>query len=149
MGGGLLALISLLFPTRPVNVASRLYDLPNDHSVPFMPDWRWIHTLGHTPGHASLWRGRDRVLIAGDAFITTRQESVYSAVTQAPEMRGPPMYFTPDWTSAKASVRELAALQPENVITGHGAAMQGRRCARRCRRLSSGLMKSPFKQCCH
>jgi hypothetical protein len=35
------------------------------------------------------------------------------------------MYFTPDWASAKASVRALAALAPEIVITGHGAAMQG------------------------
>ncbi|MGY3506950.1 hypothetical protein ACVWYJ_007624 [Bradyrhizobium sp. USDA 4471] len=107
--------------TRPVNVASRLYDLPGDHSVPFMPEWQWIHT----PGHISLWRERDRVLIAGDAFITTRQESVYSVVTQAPEMHGPPMYFTPDWKSAKQSVRDLAALAPEIAITGHGAAMQG------------------------
>ncbi|MBW7970313.1 MBL fold metallo-hydrolase [Bradyrhizobium sp. BR 10289] len=124
-GGGLLALISPLFPTKPVDVALHLYDLPSDHSVPFMQDWRWIHTPGHTPGHISLWRERDRVLIAGDAFITTRQESVYSAVTQSPEMHGPPMYFTPDWKSAKASVRELAALAPEIVVTGHGAAMQG------------------------
>ncbi|WP_456837463.1 MBL fold metallo-hydrolase [Bradyrhizobium sp. USDA 4486] len=125
VGGGLLALISPLFPTMPVNVASHLYDLPGDHSVPFLQGWHWIQTPGHTPGHVSLWRERDRVLIAGDAFITTRQESVYSAVMQAPEMHGPPMYFTPDWTSAKASVRELAALAPEIVITGHGAAMQG------------------------
>ncbi|KYG99082.1 MBL fold metallo-hydrolase [Bradyrhizobium sp. DOA1] len=125
VGGGLLARLSPLFPTSPVNVASQLYDLPCDHSVPFMPDWRWIHTPGHTPGHISLWRERDRVLIAGDAFITTRQESVYAAMTQSPEMHGPPMYFTPDWASAKASVRELAALAPEIVVTGHGAAMQG------------------------
>lgn len=65
------------------------------------------------------------MLIAGDAFITTRQESVYSTVTQSPEMHGPPMYFPPDWQGAKASVRELAALAPNIVITGHGAAMQG------------------------
>jgi len=125
VGGGLLALISPLFPTKPVNVASHLSDLPSDQSVPFLQEWRWIHTPGHTPGHVSLWRERDRVLIAGDAFITTRQESVYSAVTQSPEMHGPPMYFTPDWTSAKASVRALAALAPEIVISGHGAALQG------------------------
>lgn len=123
--GGLLARLSPLFPTRPVNVAAHLYDLPSDHSLPFMQDWRWIPTPGHTPGHISLWRERDRVLIAGDAFITTRQESVYAAMTQAPEMHGPPMYFTPDWKSAKASVRALAALAPETVVTGHGAAMQG------------------------
>jgi len=67
----------------------------------------------------------DRLLIAGDAFVTTRQESVYSAVTQAPEILGPPMYFTPDWPSARQSVLNLAALGPDTVVTGHGQAMQG------------------------
>lgn len=125
VGGGLLALLSPLFPTRPVDVAPRLHSLPADHSVPFTAEWRWIATPGHTPGHVSLWRPRDRLLIAGDAFITTRQESAYASVTQRPEMHGPPMYFTPDWASAKQSVQTLAALQPELVITGHGAAMGG------------------------
>ena len=87
--------------------------------------WRWLHTPGHSPGHVSLWRRAGRLLIAGDAFVTTRQESVYSAVTQAPEMHGPPMYFTPDWPSARQSVFNLAALGPDTVVTGHGQAMQG------------------------
>lgn len=39
-GGGLIALISPFFPTKPVNVASHLYDLPCDHTVPFMQGWR-------------------------------------------------------------------------------------------------------------
>jgi glyoxylase-like metal-dependent hydrolase (beta-lactamase superfamily II) len=46
-------------------------------------------------------------------------------VTQAPEMHGPPMYFTPDWPSARQSVLNLAALGPDTVVTGHGQAMQG------------------------
>jgi glyoxylase-like metal-dependent hydrolase (beta-lactamase superfamily II) len=110
---------------RPVNVSPRLQALPDDHSVPDMPGWRWLHTPGHSPGHVSLWRSADRLLIAGDAIVTTGQESVYSAVTQAPEMHGPPMYFTPDWLSAKQSVLKLAALGPDTVVTGHGQAMQG------------------------
>lgn len=125
VGGGLLARLSPLFPTRPVDVSARLRALPEDHSVPFMAGWKWIHTPGHAPGHVSFWRERDRLLIAGDAVVTTQQESVYAAVTQEPQMHGPPMYFTPDWASARDSVRKLAALQPETVITGHGAAMQG------------------------
>jgi glyoxylase-like metal-dependent hydrolase (beta-lactamase superfamily II) len=90
-----------------------------------MMGWRWLHTPGHAPGHISLWREADRLLIAGDAFITTRQESAYAAITQAPEMHGPPMYFTPDWDNARRSVQKLAALSPETVVTGHGQAMQG------------------------
>jgi glyoxylase-like metal-dependent hydrolase (beta-lactamase superfamily II) len=82
---------------------------------------------GSCPGHVSLWRERDRLLVAGDAFITTRQESAYAALTQAPEMHGPPVYFTPDWVSARSSVQRLAALSPDVVVTGHGQAMQGQK----------------------
>ena len=90
-----------------------------------MPGWRWIHTPGHTPGHASLWRESDRTIVAGDAFITTRQESAYAVAVQRPELHGPPMYFTTDWEAARESVRRLASLEPELVITGHGRALQG------------------------
>ena len=75
VGGGLMALTSPLFPPSPVNVSRRLRLLPDDHSVPHMNGWRWIHTPGHTPGHVSFWREGDRSLIVGDAFVTTRQES--------------------------------------------------------------------------
>jgi glyoxylase-like metal-dependent hydrolase (beta-lactamase superfamily II) len=125
VGGGLMALLSPLYPRRPVDVRARLQPLPGDNSLPEMPGWKWLHTPGHSPGHVSLWREADRMLIAGDAIVTTKQESIYSAVTQAPEMHGPPMYFTPDWASAKQSVQRLAALSPETVISGHGQAMQG------------------------
>ena len=90
-----------------------------------MPDWRWLPTPGHAPGHISLWRERDRLLLAGDAFITTTQESVYAVATQKTELHGPPMYFTPDWHSARLSVEKLASLEPEIALTGHGRAMRG------------------------
>jgi glyoxylase-like metal-dependent hydrolase (beta-lactamase superfamily II) len=125
VGGGLLALTSPLFPPGPFDVGRRLRLLPDDHSVPHLNGWRWIHTAGHTAGHVSFWREDDRSLIVGDAFITTRQESVYSAIVQKPEMHGPPMYYTSDWDSARESVRALAALEPELAVTGHGRAMQG------------------------
>ena len=59
------------------------------------------------------------------AFVTTAQESAYSVAAQAPELHGPPMYFTPEWDKAGESVRNLAALEPELAITGHGRAMRG------------------------
>jgi len=123
--GGLIALSSPLFPRGPVNVCDRLQLLPEDGSVPSLPGWRWIGTPGHAPGHVSLRRERDRALIVGDAFVTTAQESAYAVLVQEPEMHGPPMYFTPDWDSARESVRRLAALEPELVITGHGRPMRG------------------------
>lgn len=124
--GGMMSLMSPLLSRGPIDIGERLYALPRDQSIPGMPGWMWVHTPGHTPGHVSLWRPQDRMLIAGDAFITTRQESAYAAlISQRPEMHGPPQYFTPDWQAAKQSVRELARLEPETVITGHGFGMQG------------------------
>src|SRR4051794_19382534 len=125
VGGGLMALSSGLFPRAPVDVGSRLLLLPEDGSVPPLPGWRWIATPGPPPGHVSFWREQDKALIVGDAFVTTAQESVYSAIPQPPEMHGPPMYFTPDWERARDSVRRLAALEPELVMTGHGRPMRG------------------------
>ena len=125
VGGGLMARISPLYPTSPVDVSDRLALLPDDGSVPPLPGWRWIHTPGHTPGHVSFWREADRSLIAGDAFVTTAQESAYAVAVQAPEIHGPPMYLTTDWPAAAASVRALAALRPERAITGHGRPLGG------------------------
>lgn len=123
--GGLMALSSPLYPRGPIDVSQWLLTLPVDGSVPGMPGFRWIHTPGHAAGHVSLWRPDDKTLIAGDAFITTDQESAYAVVTQRPEIHGPPAYFTPDWDSARDSVRHLAMLAPELVVTGHGHAMYG------------------------
>jgi glyoxylase-like metal-dependent hydrolase (beta-lactamase superfamily II) len=125
VGGGLIATLSPLYPRGPIDVSPWLRTLPEDGSVPGMPGWRWLHTPGHSPGHISLWREADRTIIAGDAFITTNQESAYAVAVQSPEMHGPPKYFTPDWISAQASVEKLAALEPEIAITGHGPAMRG------------------------
>lgn len=125
VGGGMMSKLSRFYPRGPVDVSEWLESLPADGAVPFMPGWRWVHTPGHTEGHISLWRESDRTLITGDAFISTNQESAYAVTVQRPEIHGPPMYFTPDWTSARESVRELAALAPELVVTGHGPALHG------------------------
>lgn len=124
-GGGLMSTLSRFYPRGPFDVSPWLDALPADGTVFGMRGWRWIHTPGHTPGHVSLWRESDRTLIAGDAFITTAQESVYAVATQRPELHGPPMYFTQDWTASRQSVERLAELEPELVITGHGRAMHG------------------------
>jgi glyoxylase-like metal-dependent hydrolase (beta-lactamase superfamily II) len=126
VGKGVMALLSFAYPNSAIDLGSRVRSLPDDGSVPHMPGWRWIHSPGHTAGHVSLFRESDRCLIAGDAFVTTRQESLYAVVTQEPEVNGPPAYFTPDWASARRSVEELAALRPAIAATGHGPPMPGR-----------------------
>lgn len=120
-----MAALSPLYPRGPIDAGPWLKVLPQDGSLPEMPGWIWVHTPGHTPGHISLWRESDRAIIAGDAFITTTQESAYAVAVQRPEMHGPPMYYTQNWDEAEGSVRRLAGLEPELVIPGHGPAMRG------------------------
>jgi hypothetical protein len=73
----------------------------------------------------ALWRQEDATLIAGDAFVTTRQESLLAAATYRAELHGPPAYYTPDWVSARQSVEVLAGLRPEVAATGHGRPLRG------------------------
>jgi glyoxylase-like metal-dependent hydrolase (beta-lactamase superfamily II) len=137
VGGGAMAALARFYPRGPVDVSPHLQRLPEDGQVPFMPGWRWIHTPGHSVGHASLWRAADRALIAGDAVVTTRQESAYAVAVQEPEMHGPPAYYTVEWDKAGASVRALAALDPALIISGHGAAMKGDAMVAALRRLAA------------
>ncbi len=137
VGGGLMASLSGLYPTKPVDVSGRLRALPEDGSVPGMPGWRWLHTPGHSPGHVSLWRETDRTLIAGDAFVTTAPESAYATAVQASEIHGPPRYFTIDWAASRASVQRLAALDPALAVTGHGRPMAGAAMAEALRTLAA------------
>jgi glyoxylase-like metal-dependent hydrolase (beta-lactamase superfamily II) len=125
VGGGLMADLAFAYPKGPINLEERLVDLPEDGSIPVLPEWRFIHTPGHSPGHISLFRDSDKVLVAGDAIVTTRQESALSLLFQSKKLSGPPKYFTCDWLSAGVSVEHIDALNPNVVATGHGRPMRG------------------------
>lgn len=125
VGGGLMAYMSPLMSSKGIDLGERLYVLPGDGSIPGMPEWRWIHTPGHAPGHVSLFRDRDRTLIVGDAFVTQKQESALAVMTRRQKVHGPPTYFTIDWPAAERSVRDLASLRPNVAATGHGIPMGG------------------------
>lgn len=122
---GLVAKMSPSFPHRSINLGYRAVVLPTDGSIPGMSGWKWVHTPGHTEGHVSFFRDKDRTLIAGDAFTTTKQESFTSVLTQKEQIKGPPAYLTTDWKAAKKSVEHIKELQPELVIPSHGLPMKG------------------------
>lgn len=124
VGMGGVALTSFVYPRRAIDLGARARELPSDGRVPEMPEWRWIHTPGHTAGHVSLFRDSDRCLIAGDAFVTVKQESLLAVARQLQEVHGPPAYFTTDWDAARLSVETLADLRPRVAATGHGTPMR-------------------------
>jgi glyoxylase-like metal-dependent hydrolase (beta-lactamase superfamily II) len=151
-GGGMMTLLSPLYPRSPINIGERLVALPNQESgrgdsdsgnladLPRLPGWKILHTPGHTPGHVSFFRPADETLIVGDAFCTTKPESFFdAAVAQNPELHGPPSYFTSDWTAASASVRRLARLNPAIVAPGHGKPLGGPDVAGALRKLAAAF----------
>ena len=135
VGGGLFSTLSFLYPSTPINIWNKINVLDTD-KIPGLPEWKSFHTPGHTPGHISLYRESDGVLLAGDAFVTTRQESVLSVLFQTKKISGPPKYFTYDWAQARQSVKSLMKLEPDIVATGHGKPMQGKEVRRSLHYLS-------------
>ena len=123
--GRLLAKIASIYPNEPIDIAAALQPLPENGAVPGLPDWTWHHAPGHAPGQVAFFRQSDRVLLSADAFITVRQDSLYKVLFQKREVNGPPRYFTSDWIAAEETVRRLAALEPEIVVSGHGQYMEG------------------------
>lgn len=125
VGGGAMAWVSKLYPRGPIDLGSRFEPLSESRAIHGLTEWQWIPTPGHTAGHVSLFRERDRVLIAGDAVTTVKQESMSAVMTQRPGLHGPPAYYTPDWVTAAESVQRIAALEPDILATGHGEPQRG------------------------
>lgn len=124
--GGFFAQVYRAFPKRQgVDLSPWFRELPANGTVPGLFGWHWFHTPGHTPGHVSLWRESDRVLIAGDAVITVNLDSLANVISKEPVVSRPPTPATPDWVSARESVRRLASLRPRVLVTGHGLPMFG------------------------
>jgi glyoxylase-like metal-dependent hydrolase (beta-lactamase superfamily II) len=125
VGGGMQSWMSPLFPRTPPDLGNRVHMLPEGGGIPGFIEWRWLRTDGHTPGHVSLFRADDRTLIAGDAVVTTKQESMVNVLLQRPVVWRPPAYYTSDWGAARRSIERLAALAPEVLATGHGHPLRG------------------------
>ena len=73
-----------------------------------------LETPGHSAGHVSYWRERDRVLICGDVL------NGMNLLTAMPGLHEPPALFTPDPARNRESIRRVAALEPALVCFGHG-----------------------------
>lgn len=122
---GLMAKLSPLYPHNPIDLGDSIHPLPDDNSIPGMKNWKWIHTPGHTPGHISLFREKDGLLIAGDAFTTADQESLTGVLSQEKDINTPPAYYTPSWKNALSSIEKIQNLNPKIALTGHGKVIGG------------------------
>lgn len=122
--GGAMAFLSRAFPRGGQKVVKTAV-LPLPEQLPGLPEWRWLHTPGHTAGHISLFRDSDRVLLAGDAFLTVNADSWAQQLRRRPELGNPPTPLTADWEAARDSVHALASLAPYAIGAGHGLPVAG------------------------
>jgi glyoxylase-like metal-dependent hydrolase (beta-lactamase superfamily II) len=137
--GGPLAFLCRFFPPNGFDLRPLLQPLPPDQTVPGLPDWNWLPTPGHAPGHVSLWRESDRIVLAGDALATVDLDSLPALLTQRPQITRPPSPITCDWGAARASVQMLAALDPAILGCGHGRPMSGPTVAAALSALAAGF----------
>ncbi|HET7518618.1 MAG TPA: MBL fold metallo-hydrolase, partial [Actinomycetes bacterium] len=123
----LVAPLLRLLPTRTrtrIQAANSITDvicpLPPTGGVPGLPDWEWVPTPGHTPGHVVYLRGSDSVVLAGDAALTVDLNSLGGVLLGRRRVAGPPWYTTWNWPAAKQSIQVLAELKPQTLAPGHG-----------------------------
>ncbi len=141
VGGGMIAWLSGVLPLTPINIYKHVRPLPQDGKVPGLSGWTWLHTPGHAPGHISLFRESDGVLIAGDALATTKAESVLPTLMKQEYLSGPPAFVVYDWGAAGKSVKKLAELQPQTIAAGHGPVMQGEGVAQKLDQLAADFQR--------
>ncbi|MBM0065601.1 MBL fold metallo-hydrolase [Alkalicoccobacillus gibsonii] len=123
--GGMVAKLSGAFPHKAINLTPFIKPFDSSGSLVGFPEWKWIHTPGHSPGQIALFRKKDGALLSADAIITVKQDSLYDVLTQTEDLQGPPRYLTTDWKKAKLSTERLRDLQPEFIGPGHGLPMFG------------------------
>lgn len=122
--GGAMAFLSRFIPYRARDLGTYARELPND-KLPGLPDWEWIPTPGHSPGHISFFRSSDGVLLAGDAFATMNMDSWVGLVTGKKQLSRGGAPFNIDWQATRESIEKLANLRPKVVGCGHGIPMRG------------------------
>jgi len=120
--GGAIAFLSRFMPSGPYDFGSSIREL-SGKEVPGMPGWEWLATPGHSPGHISLFRASDRVLLAGDAFATMDMDSWSGLISGQQVLARAGAPFNADWEATRLSVKKLAELRPNVVGCGHGIPM--------------------------
>ena len=73
-----------------------------------------IETPGHSLGHISFFREKDKILIVGDALVNMNLLTTVIGLNQ------PPNLFTTDKKMNTESIKKISGLKPKIVCFGHG-----------------------------
>ncbi len=84
-------------------------------------NFRVVETPGHSPGHISLFREHDGLLILGD--VATNM----NLLTTIKGLHLPPDIFTSDKLENITSLRKIADLNPKLICFGHGPILKNKK----------------------
>lgn len=73
-----------------------------------------IETPGHSNGHLSFFRERDKVLIVGDTLVNMNLLTTFVGLNHPPDL------FTSNIKTNKVSIKKLYDLKPKILCFGHG-----------------------------
>jgi glyoxylase-like metal-dependent hydrolase (beta-lactamase superfamily II) len=107
MTAHLFKLVQLLFKAKPAKVDELLSD---GQILPVLGGLQVVYTIGHTPGHVSLYAPALKILFSGDSIVAERNGTLRCS-------RG---MNTWDEAKAQEAVKIQAALGAEIVCPGHG-----------------------------
>ena len=102
----LMSIVRLWMKPRPMQVDEILKD---GQVLPVLGGLRVVETVGHTPGHISLFASKSGVLFPGDSMVSDDKG-----------LHGSRPAVTWDTAKANESVRKQAALGARIVCPGHG-----------------------------
>ena len=108
VGGGAMALLSFAYPKGPIHAEAHLRELPEDGTIAELPEWKWIHTPGHTPGHCVLYVPLARLCFCGDV--------IFAGSVGRTDLPGA------SWEQLEQSIRTQIFTLPDDtrLLSGHG-----------------------------
>jgi hydroxyacylglutathione hydrolase len=119
--GILYRMFKVFFAFKPVQPDIVLHD--NDQ----IAGLTCIHAPGHTAGSICLYDPKFRLLFSGDAIRFFKGK-----------LEGPPARFTPDMNRARQSIKKVAALDFDILLSGHGEPLMSK-ASERVREFSKSL----------
>jgi glyoxylase-like metal-dependent hydrolase (beta-lactamase superfamily II) len=89
--------------------------LKHEESLPNLPDWQVLYTPGHSQSHLSLYRAKDRVMIAGDHIIKQISSNAFIEPPRD-QSRTRPLTLV----QYRTALEMCAAMEIDLVLSGHG-----------------------------
>jgi glyoxylase-like metal-dependent hydrolase (beta-lactamase superfamily II) len=95
----------------PMNVGIALEE---GEVIPATGGFTAVHAPGHTPGSLCLYHPERHILFCGDAILNKHP------LTGKKGLREPLVLFSANPSQARISIRKLAGLEVEVLLSGHG-----------------------------